>query len=54
MKDKKSYNNRSNRRSNTHVVWRLTPNGCLTFALRIIGILFVIGFFAYLYISGQL
>lgn len=27
------------KKNNTHIVWRMSPNGCLTFILRILGII---------------
>lgn len=30
------------KKNNTHIVWRMSPNGCLTFILRILGIIAVI------------
>ena len=51
---KKHYKYSRSNDTSKRVVWFLTPNGCLDFVLRIIGILFVVGLFVYLYLNGDL
>lgn len=31
----------------------MTPNGCLTFVLRVVGILLALGVFTYLYLAEE-